>query len=208
MPHQELQIFFCKQLPVHFSKLTFVALVMISIVIVIVCQRSAVLLPPNIPNQLTKLLKAPAESSQFMRDSETVSLNMTNQLPRLAESNQFMRDSEKVLPSMTNHEQLKSESNQFMRESETIWVNVSPEMFVFSAYMDTRDISYSSNRVVALAMQNDRIQHALLYCHLTDSNGRTWCLKDHIRKKVINRCRQYKYRSYYYIAIFHHISLQ
>ena len=200
MPHQELQIFFCKQLPVHFSKLTFVALVMISIVIVIVCQRSAVLLPPNIPNQLTKLLKAPAESSQFMRDSETVSLNMTNQLPRLAESNQFMRDSEKVLPSMTNHEQLKSESNQFMRESETIWVNVSPEMFVFSAYMDTRDISYSSNRVVALAMQNDRIQHALLYCHLTDSNGRTWCLKDHIRKKVINRCRQYKYRSYYYIC--------
>ena len=80
---------------------------MISIVIVIVCQRSAVLLPPNMPNQSTKLLKAPAESSQFMRDSETVSLNMTNQPPRLAESNQFMRDSEKVSLNMTNHKHFK-----------------------------------------------------------------------------------------------------
>ena len=184
---------------------------MISIVIVIVCQRSAVLLPPNIPNQSTKLLKALAESSQFLRNSEKVSLNMTNQPPKVAESNEFLRDSEKVslnmtnqptrvaesneflrdyekvLLNMTNHEHLKSpqpaESNQFMRESETIWVNVSPEMFVFSAYLDTRNNSYSSNRVVALAMQNDRMKHALLYCHLTDSNGRTWCLKNHIRKK-------------------------
>ena len=58
-----------------------------------------------------------------------------------------------------------------MRDSETVWVNVGPEMFVFSAYLDTRDISYSSKprRVVALAMQNDRMKHALLYCQLTDS---------------------------------------
>ena len=205
MPHRELQIVFQKWLPVHFCKLTFVALVTISIVIVIVCQRSAVLLLPNIPNQSTKLLKAPAESNQFMRDSEKVSLNMINQPPRvaestqfmmyfekvslnminqpprIAESNQFMRDSEKISQNMTNQptKHLKSpwpaKSSQFMRESETVWVNVGPEMFVFSAYLDTRDISYSSKprRVVALAMQNDRMKHALLYCHLTDSNGRT-----------------------------------
>ena len=115
-----------------------------------------------------------------------------------------MRESETVSLNMTNHKHLKSprpaKSNQFMRESETVWVNVGPEMFVFSAYLDTRDNSYSSNRVVVLVMQNDRMKHALLYCHLTDSNGRTWCLKDHIRKKVINLCRQYKYRSYYYIC--------
>ena len=92
MPQRELQIVFQKWLPVHFHKLTFVALVMISIIIVIVCQRSALLLPPNIPNQSTKLLKALAESSHFMRDSETVSLNMLNQSPRVAESSQFMHE--------------------------------------------------------------------------------------------------------------------
>ena len=154
MPHRELQIVFQKWLPVHFRKLTIVALVTISIVIVIVCQRSAVLLPPNIPNQSTKLLKAPAESSQFMRDSETV------------------------------------------------WVNVGPEMFVFSAYLDTRDNFYSSKprRVVALAMQNDRMKHALLYCQLTDSNGHTWCLKHHISKIGVKKHPKYKYQSYYYIC--------
>ena len=154
MPHRELQIVFQKWLPVHFRKLTIVALVMISIVIVIVCQRSAVLLPPNIPNQSTKLLKAPGESSQFMRDSETV------------------------------------------------WVNVGPEMFVFSAYLDTRDISYSSKprRVVALAMQNNRMKHAFLYCQLTDSNGRAWCLKHHISKIGVKNHPKYKYQSYYYIC--------
>ena len=154
MPHRELQIVFCKRLPVHFRKLTFVALVMISIVIVIVCQRSAVLLPPNMPNQSTKLLKAPAESSQFMRDSETV------------------------------------------------WVNVGPEMFVISAYLDTRDISYSSTprHVVALAIQNDRMKHALLYCQLTDSNGRALCLKHPISKIGLKNHPKSKYQSYYYIC--------
>ena len=162
MPHHELQIVFQKWLPVHFRKLTIVALVVISIVIVIVCQRSAALLPPNMPNQSTKLLKAPAESSQFMRDSETV------------------------------------------------WVNVGPEMFVFSAYLDTRDISYSCKprRVVALAMQNDRMKHALLYCQLTDSNGHTWCLKDHISKIGVKNTQNISINHTTTFAIFRHVSLQ
>ena len=136
-----------------------------------------------------KLLQAPAESSRFVMDSEKVSLNMTSQPTRLAESNQFMRNSEKVSLNMTNQPPRVAESSQFMRESETIWVNVGPEMFVFSAYLDTRDISYSSKprRVVALAMQNDKMKHALLYCHLTDSNGHAWCLKHHISKIAVKK---------------------
>ena len=127
-----------------------------------------------------------AESNQFKRESETVWVN--------AESNQFKRESETVW--------VNAESNQFKRESETVWVKIGPEMFVFSAYLDTRENYYYSKRgVVALAVQNDRMNHPFLYCHLTDSNGHAWCLKQHISKVVLNKKdKQYKYHPYYYIC--------
>ena len=165
MSHRGLQ----KWLLLHYCKSAYVVLVVISIIIVIACQRSAVLLPSNISNQLTELLKG--EGSQLMGDSKHL------KLPRPAES------------------------NQFKRESETAWVKVGPDMFVFSAYLDIRKHYYYRKRaVVALAVQNDRMNHPFLYCHLTDSNGRTWCLKHHISKILLNKDKQYKYRPYYYIC--------
>ena len=72
-----------------------------------------------------KLLQAPAESSQFVRDqSEKVSLNMANQPPRVVESNQFMRDSEKVSLNMINQPPRVAESSQFMRDSEKVSLNM------------------------------------------------------------------------------------
>ena len=293
-----------KWLLLHCCKSAYV-LVVISIIIVIACQRSAVLLPSNISNQLTKLLKG--EGSQLMGDSEKVLSNITNRptkhlkSPITAESSQLMRSSEQNMtnkptkhsksprPADSNQFETESEtawvnaeinqfkrksetawvnaesnqfkresetawvnaesnqfkgesetawvnaesnqfkresetawvnaesnqfkresktawvnaeSNQFKRESETAWVEVGPEMFVFSAYLDTRkNYYYSKHGVVALAVQNDRMNHPpFVYCHLTDSNGHTWCLKHHISKVVLNRDQQYKYRPYYYIC--------
>ena len=180
MPHRELRIVF-KWLLLHFCKSAYVALVIISIIIVIACQRSAVLLPSKISNQLTKLLTT--ESSQLMRDSEKILPNMTNQPTKHLKS-----------PN-------SAESSQLMRESGTVWVNVGPEICVFSAYLDTRKHYYYRKRaVVALAVQNDRMNHPFLYCHLTDSNGHTWCLKHHISKIVLNKDKQFKYHPYYYIC--------
>ena len=314
MSHRGLQ----KWLLLHCCKSAYVVIVMISIIIVIACQRSAVLLPsnqltellkgegsqlmgdsekvlPNITNHPTKHLKSPitaessqlmrsseqnmtnkptkhsksprpadsnqfktesetawvnaesnqfkrksetawvnAESNQFKRESETAWVNAesnqfkgesetawvnaeSNQFKREsetawvnAESNQFKRESETAWVNAESN-QFKGESetawvnaegNQFKKESETAWVEVGPEMFVFSAYLDTRKNYYYSKRgVVALAVQNDRMNHPpFVYCHLTDSNGRTWCLKHHISKVVLNRDQQYKYRPYYYIC--------
>jgi len=154
----------------------------------------------NMANQPPRV----AESNQFMRDSETVSLNMINQPPRVAESNQFMRDSEKVSLNMTNHKHLKSprpaEKNQFMRESGTVWVNVGPKIFVFSAYLDTREsYYYRKHGVVALAVQNIQMSMLSLYCLLTDSNERSFCLKNAVRKVSISS-KQFQYRQYYYIC--------
>ena len=141
-----------------------------------------------------------AESNQFKRESETAWVNAeSNQLKREsetawvnAESNQFKRESETAL--------VNAESNQFKRESETAWVNVGPEMFVFSAYLDTRKNYYYRQRaVVALAVQNIQMRMLSLYCLLTDSNGRTFCLKNAIRKVFLSS-KQFKYRQYYYIC--------
>ena len=126
-----------------------------------------------------------AESNQFKRESETAWVN--------AESNQFKRESETAW--------VNAESNQFKRESETAWVNVGPEMFVFSAYLDTRKNYYYRKRgVVALAVQNIQMRMLSLYCRLTDSNGHTWCLKHQISKIVLNKDKQFKYHPYYYIC--------
>ena len=196
MPHRELRTVVCKRMLLQFCQSAYVALVIISIIIVVAYQRSAV---------LSIFLKT--ESSQFMGDAEKVLPNLTNhptkhlKSPISAESSQLMRQTMTNKPNKHSKSPRPAESNQFRRESETAWVKVGSEMFVFSAYMDTRENYYYSKRgVVALAVQNDRMNHPFLYCHLTDSNGHTWCLKRQIRKVVVNHCRKYKYRPYYYIC--------
>ena len=202
----------CKRLLILWGRFIFVALVMD---IMIACQ---VLLTLNVSIQSTELLKSSnnVESTQFKRESETAWVNAeSNQLktePETdwvnAESNQFKREFETAWVNTESNRfkresetaWVNAESNQFKEEPETAWVKVGPEMFVFSAYLDTRKNYYYRKRgVVALAAQNIQIRNLSLYCLLTDSNGRTFCLKNAIRRVLVSS-KQFTYRQYYYIC--------
>ena len=107
-----------------------------------------------------------------------------------------------VTPNTPSTKPSHAESSQQVRDSETVWINVGPEMFVFSAYLDARENYYYGKRgVVALAVQNiGVIDHPSLYCLLTDDSGHTICLEDPISKVLLNNKPGFKYLQYFYIC--------
>ena len=165
--------------PIHFCRFAFVAFVITNVVILIVAyRRLARVLTSETPPR-------PAESEQLMTNSENVSPNTPNQPTKRLKpptssdsSHAFVLDYEKV-----------------------VWVNVGPEMWVYSAYLDIRANSayFEKWGVVVVAVQKIQTNQPSLYCLLTDNKGHTLCLKHPIRRVLVNK-NSFKHHPYYYIC--------
>ena len=183
-PHQKMSHKqSCKwSLPIHFCRFAFVAFVITSVVIYVVAYRRSVrVLTSETP------IKPPrhAESEQLVTNSENVSPNISNQ------------PTKRLKPPTSS-----DSSHAFVLDYEKVgWVNVGPEMWVYSAYLDTRANSayFEKWGVVVVAVQKIQTNQPSLYCLLTDNKGHTLCLKHPIRRVLVNN-NGFKHRPYYYVC--------
>ena len=184
-PHQKMSHKqSCKwSLPIHFCRFAFVAFVITSVVIYVVAYRRSVrVLTSETP------IKPPrhAESEQLVTNSENVSPNLSNQPT-------------KPLKPPTSSDS----SHAFVLDYEKVgWVNVGPEMWVYSAYLDTRANSayFEKWGVVVIAVQKIQTNQPSLYCLLTDNKGHTLCLKHPIRRVLVKNKVDFKHHPYYYVC--------
>ena len=162
--------------PIHFCRFAFVTFVLTNVVILVAYRGSARVLTSETPPR-------PAESEQLVTNSENVSPNTPNQ------------------PTKPLKPPTSSDSSHAFDYEKVGWVNVGPEMWVYSAYLDTRaDSAYFEKwGVVVVAVQKIQTNQPSLYCLLTDNKGHTLCLKHPIRRVLVNN-NSFKHRPYYYVC--------
>ena len=146
----------------------------------------------------------------YRRSTRVSTSEMLIKPPRPADSKQLVTNSENVSPNISNQptKPLKpptssDSSHAFVLDYEkVVWVNVGPEMWVYSAYLDIRANSayFEKWGVVVIAVQKIQTNQPSLYCLLTDNKGHTLCLKPPIRRVLVNNNTDFKHHPYYYVC--------